>query len=242
MTSLGFPLINPRIDARAVASQLHSDGVVQVKDYLVAPLAEALFDCLDRHTRWDLAYSQDGAGRLIRAEVLARMTPQQIRQAVDPAFDFSRSRFQFAYNTFKVIDSFLAREYPEHLLYHLADAMHSPEHLAFVREMTATPDLVRMDLMAARYLGGHFLTLHDDVVEAEGREISYVLNLTRSWRPEWGGLLHVTDASQQEVVRSFTPAFNSMVLFRPPLWHFVSQVASFAAQPRYTLTGWMLSR
>jgi SM-20-related protein len=43
------------------------------------------------------------------------------------------------------------------------------------------------------------------------------------------------------VLETITPEFNSMVLFRPPRWHFVSQVASFAARPRYTLTGWMLS-
>jgi Rps23 Pro-64 3,4-dihydroxylase Tpa1-like proline 4-hydroxylase len=234
-------LINPQIDVDAVRATLARDGIVQIKRYLTPALAERLFDCLDREVRWDLAYSRDGRGELLEWERIGKMTPAEIRTAVGSAFDFSRSRFQFAYNTFRVIDSFRAGEYPGHFLYALADALHAREHLAFARELTGCPTLQRMDVIAARYLSGHFLTLHDDVVEAEGREVAYVLNLTRAWRPEWGGLLHVADAAQHDVVRTFTPEFNSMVLFRPPLWHFVSQVASYAAQPRYTITGWMLS-
>ena len=236
-----LPLINPRLDADAVRTELERAGVVQVRDYLEQPLADELFGCLDRGLRWDLAYSCNGQGRLLKHDELGRMTPQQVRQAVDSAFDFSRSRFQFAYNTFKVIDSYLAKEYEDHLLYRVADAFHRPEHLEFVRRLTGVAGVQRMDVIAARYLSGHFLTLHDDVVEAEGREVAYVLNLTRGWRPEWGGLLHIVNDTQQHVVRTFTPEFNTMVLFRPPLWHFVSQVASYAAGPRYTLTGWMLS-
>jgi SM-20-related protein len=236
-----FRLINPELDVDAIRAELERAGIVQIKSYLERAQADELFDCLDRQVRWDLAYSRDGRGELIKWDRLAKMTPAQIRQAVASAFDFSRSRFQFAYNTFRVIDSFVAKEYPDHPLYRLADGLHKPEHLAFARRLTGCATVQRMDVIAARYLSGHFLTLHDDVVEAEGREIAYVMNLSREWRPEWGGLLHIVDAGQREVVKTFTPEFNSMVLFRPPRWHFVSQVASYAAQPRYTLTGWMLS-
>ncbi len=233
--------LDAAVDVDGTREALARDGLVQVRNYLAPALALEIFDCLDRGTRWDLAWSENGRGRLIRAADLEKMTSQQVRASVDAAFDFSRSRFQFAYNTFKVIDSFVSREYPDHLLYRVADAMHAPAHLELMRRLTGCERVVRMDLMAARYLPGHFLTLHDDVVPGEGREIAYVLNLTREWLPEWGGLLHVVAANQRDVVRSFTPEFNSMVLFRPPRWHFVSQVASFARAPRYTLTGWMLS-
>ncbi len=233
-------LRNPAVDADAVRAILERDGVVQVKNYCVPELAARIARCLDTEVRWDLAYSRDGRGEVIKWETLGKMTPAEVRDAVASAFDFSRSRFQFAYNTFRVIDSFRAREYPNHFLYTLADAMHRPDHLELMRRLTGRAQLQRLDVIAARYLPGHFLTLHDDVVETEGREVAYVLNLTRTWRPEWGGLLHIADARQHEVVRTFTPEFNSMVLFRPPLWHFVSQVASYAPEPRYTLTGWML--
>jgi SM-20-related protein len=236
-----LPLINSELDADAVRTVLDRDGIVQIKGYCVPALAEQICECLETQIRWDLAYSRDGRGEVLKWNRLGEMTPAEIRAAVSPAFDFSRSRFQFAYNTFRVIDSFRAREYPAHFLYSLADEMHRAEHLAFVRRLTGRANLQRMDVIAARYLPGHFLTLHDDVVAAEGREVAYVLNLTREWRPEWGGLLHIADANAHDVVRTFTPEFNSMVLFRPPLWHFVSQVANYAPRPRYTLTGWMLS-
>ncbi len=233
--------LDAAVDVDGTREALARDGLVQVRNYLAPALALEIFDC------WIAARAGTWRGRRTVAgassgqRISRKMTSQQVRASVDAAFDFSRSRFQFAYNTFKVIDSFVSREYPDHLLYRVADAMHAPAHLELMRRLTGCERVVRMDLMAARYLPGHFLTLHDDVVPGEGREIAYVLNLTREWLPEWGGLLHVVAANQRDVVRSFTPEFNSMVLFRPPRWHFVSQVASFARAPRYTLTGWMLS-
>jgi hypothetical protein len=110
-------MINAEIDADAVRAALDRDGIVQIKRYCTPATAERIFECLDREVRWDLAYSRDGRGELITWERLGKMTSVEIREAVASAFDFSRSRFQFAYNTFRVIESFGAREHASHLLY-----------------------------------------------------------------------------------------------------------------------------
>jgi Rps23 Pro-64 3,4-dihydroxylase Tpa1-like proline 4-hydroxylase len=236
-----FDLINPAVDTGAVCAQLSRTGFVQINNYLLETTANQLHACLDKQVQWNLAYSDQGHGKQIKAQQLAAMTPAQLRQTLDPAFVQDQSSFSFVYNTFRVIDSWLAGEHAGHPLYELANRMHTQQHLEYARQLTGKKSLTRMDVMAARYLPGHFLTPHDDVHQHEGREVAYILNLTKNWQPEWGGLLHFMDADRKAVTHTFVPTFNTMILFYPPRWHFVSQVANFARQPRYTLTGWMLN-
>jgi len=61
--------------------------------------------------------------------------------------------------------------------------------------------------------------------------------LTRAWEPDWGGLLHFTDATGR-VIDTVVPRFNSMAVFRVPAPHFVSMVTNYARANRVTVTGW----
>ena len=239
-------VINPRIDVAAVRRALDVDGVAVVEDFCAPALAERILTALEDETAWDLAYSGDGQGRLLRAAELERMEPHEVRAAVGAALEYAPSSFQFAYNTFTVTDAIQSGAVQtsaqmEHFLFSLAAAWHTPEHIAFVRELTGREGIERVSMMAARYLPGHFLTLHDDAHEGERREVAYVLNLTKDWPVEWGGLLHIVEPDRRTVRTAIRPAFNRLVLMRPPMWHFVSQVASYAQAPRYTLTGGMLA-
>lgn len=236
-----FDLCNPALDFSALRTALQREGVVRIDDYLPAATANALHRCLDTQVPWDLAYSENSSGRSIPAAELARMTPADIRKRVDPAFAPTGAGFSFIYNSFRVIDAWQSGAHPGHPLYVFAEALHAPDHLQRLRALTQRDAIARVDVFAARYLPGHFLTPHDDVHVQQGREVAWILNLSEGWQPEWGGLLHLLDAEGRDVTHTFVPRFNSMVLFYPPRWHFVSQVANFARKPRYTLTGWMLS-
>ncbi len=56
------------------------------------------------------------------------------------------------------------------------------------------------------------------------------------------GLSYVLDFDMERegdnIVESYVPRFNSMVMFKVPLMHCVSYVAPFAQAPRHSLTGW----
>jgi Rps23 Pro-64 3,4-dihydroxylase Tpa1-like proline 4-hydroxylase len=235
-----YDLLNSSLDPAVHARILQEEGLVKIPSFLPAATAERLHRHLQQDVAWDLAYSERGQGRLIKAAQLAGMTSAQIRQAVDSAFREDEGRFRFIYNTMRVVESWQQREFAQHPLYGFAEAVHQPDYLRFLRALTGHDDIQRLSVMAARYLPGHFLTPHDDDDAQEGRAVTWILNLTRDWRAEWGGLLHLLDANGEQVTHSFVPAINTLILFKPPRWHFVSQVANFARQPRYTLTGWML--
>ena len=81
---------------------------------------------------------------------------------------------------------------------------------------------------------------------AERREIDRrlaadVLNLTPRWKPEWGGLLGFVD-SDDHIKRAFTPSWNALNILAVPQRHFVSMVAPFGTEGRYSVTGWLRRR
>ena len=94
---------------------------------------------------------------------------------------------------------------------------------------------------ATAYGPGHFLTAHDDEVAGKKRHAAYVYNLTPTWRIDWGGLL-LFHGADGHVARGFTPSFNALNLFAVPQPHSVSMVAPFAANRRYSVTGWLRGR
>ena len=110
--------------------------------------------------------------------------------------------------------------------------------LAVLRALTGAVDTRSVYCQASRFLPGQVLTEHSD----HGREkrlFAHVFNFTRMWNPDWGGLLVFHDEAGH-VARGFTPGFNSLNLFRTPQSHSVTQVATFAQQPRLAISGWLM--
>lgn len=71
-------------------------------------------------------------------------------------------------------------------------------------------------------------------------DLPYVLNLTRIWRPDWGGTLHFMEQDGR-VTETVTPKFNTLTLFTVPALHYVAPVAPYAIAERYSITGWLHS-
>jgi Rps23 Pro-64 3,4-dihydroxylase Tpa1-like proline 4-hydroxylase len=134
-----------------------------------------------------------------------------------------------------------AGEVPERLspeLKLITEFMTGERLIDFVRQVTGDVSITTVDVQATRYLPGHFIAQHNDVLEGSSRSAAYVLNLTRNWRADWGGVLMFPD-EDGHIAEGFTPAFNTLNLFRVPQLHLVSQVASYAKEERVSLSGWL---
>ena len=94
------------------------------------------------------------------------------------------------------------------------------------------------DIFMSKYSYGNFLSPHSD--KNNGR-IAFVLNLSYGWKPQYGGLLHIMNQERDEVIKTITPQYNSLVLFYIPeetgIPHFVSHV-NIRNRNRYAITGW----
>lgn len=84
------------------------------------------------------------------------------------------------------------------------------------------------------YTKGSYLEKHTDHVNE--RAVSFVWNLTTSWEPEWGGMCNIENRGHWAAIM---PNFNSLLLFKVPLVHFVSEVSQRAKRDRISLTGWL---
>jgi SM-20-related protein len=95
------------------------------------------------------------------------------------------------------------------------------------------------EMFASKYSPGSFLAPHHD--RGNGRA-AFVINLTRSWLPQWGGLLMFLNNDWRTVRRVCSPAFNTLCLFAlpddQPVPHLVTPVV---AHQRLAFTGWYVA-
>ncbi len=234
-------ILNPDIDLPACQQSLQQHGWVVITDALRADVAAMLRQTLTDNMPWSLAYKDaNGDSQKIWAEDLHRMRPEQIsdceRQAIDRA---RQGEFSFLYHSYMMISAYQQRRNPELFVLHkLTEALNQPAWLDFMRKLTCDPAIMKTSAQATRYTAGQFLTTHNDSAKGEMRYLAYVIQLTKNWRSDWGGLLQFMD-DQQRITDTVTPQYNSIALFKTPRLHCVSPVASYATGERITITGWL---
>ena len=113
-------------------------------------------------------------------------------------------------------------------------------------------------LFAAKYNEGCFLSPHTDQWKGD---LGFTLQLTKNWKPQWGGLLHFLDDEEKltsvndtvlkiahkqpkTVSETRTPTFNELTLFYLPeqsgRWHYVSHVNPGVKGSRISYSGWVM--
>ena len=131
-------------------------------------------------------------------------------------------------------------ELPESFFGALFEFLNGSEFLDTIRAVTGDAQIAFADAQATRFDPGHFLTCHDDAIAGKNRRVAFVLSLSPSWRPDWGGALQFFDPAGN-VEEAFTPTYNALSLFGVPMDHSVGVVAPFAGAPRYSISGWLRS-
>jgi SM-20-related protein len=240
-------MINAQLDVVDSRSRLQRDGRVQVENFLQPAAAERLRDCLLREVPWTLALRDDQGARTIEHAGYAAMDANARAQLLAATAASGRGdeasvvdTFRFAYDSYMMVTAYKEGRDPELLLHRVLELFNTPDYLAFVRALTGDARIRRVNAQATRYRPGHFLRYHTDEERGEGRLYAYVLNLSRDWRADWGGLLQFIAADGQ-VQATYLPRWNTLSLFAVPAGHAVSLVAPWAQQDRLAITGWFLS-
>ena len=212
-------------------------GRVQIPGFLQEPSALRLHQCLREEVPWETAQRSDA----VLADGQDRSPPPgSAADEVALAATCLRARegFEFYFDRYRMIDARRDGTDPQLVLHAVVDFLNSPQFLDFARQLTGDPAIRMVSAIGVRYRAGHFLRAHNDLANDENRAFAYVINLSRQWSPDWGGLLHFLDPEQRRVVDTFTPLWNSLSLFRVPQPHVVSLVAPWAGSARYSITGW----
>ncbi|HEX9932168.1 MAG TPA: 2OG-Fe(II) oxygenase family protein [Allosphingosinicella sp.] len=243
-TSIALFDLSPAIDREAAAARYASEGRVQIRDFLTAEAARAVHHVLARETPWGLGWraGEDGPHSLRRQD-LGRIAPQHSRQILDNVDAAMKGRdYAFLYARYPMVDAYREQWNESEGLAALLEHINAEPLLEMVRAVTATPEIVKADGQATLYAPSHFLAVHDDADEPEGRRVAYVMNFcAEDWRPDWGGYLLFYD-EDGDVVAGYRPRFNALNMFRVPQKHSVTFVPPFAPIGRFAITGWFRDR
>lgn len=233
-------MINNPLDIEKYSEILNQKGRVQIPNFLDSRFAETVLKCLLEQLPWDLAYYDNG-GKKISADKLEKLTKKQLNKIHQQCFDIKNDEYMYLYNTFMMVTAYIEKRQPNLIIHRVLELFNSPQYIQLMKKITGDSSLVKINAQATRYLPGHFLRPHNDFDASEGRRYAYVLNLTKNWRADWGGLLHFQD-DDGNLEDVFSPSFNTLNIFKVPKTHYVSQVSTFAKSPRLAITGWMLDK
>jgi Rps23 Pro-64 3,4-dihydroxylase Tpa1-like proline 4-hydroxylase len=238
-------VINESLDIDHWRAALQRNGRVQIDDYLQPAAAERLRQCLEREVRWTLALRDADGSRTIDHATYAAMPRDAVAQllaatAKETEASGADGAFRFAYDSYMMVSAYKEQRDPGLLLHRVLELFNSPEYVSFLRVLTGDGRVRRVNAQATRYTAGHFLRFHTDEEHGEGRLYAYVLNLSRNWSADWGGLLQFI-GDDGRVQETFLPRWNTLSLFSVPAGHAVSLVAPWASEERLAITGWLLA-
>jgi SM-20-related protein len=231
------PMISNELQLEPWRARLRAQGRVQIPGFLQDDAATRLHACLRDEVPWETAQRTDAvlAPDQARSAAPGSVEDAALLQAVTAR---ARDGFEFYFDRYRMIEARRDGLDPHLVLHAVVDFLNSPPFLEFARQLAGDPAIRMVSAAAMRYRAGHFLRAHNDKAGDEDRACAYVINLSPEWLPDWGGLLQFLDPAERRVVDTFTPAWNSLSLFRVPQPHVVSLVAPWAQSPRYSITGW----
>jgi SM-20-related protein len=223
-------MLNPDLDIAKLSEEFRQKKRILVRNVFKQECANSLHQSLVAETPWVLRFSQHGKSSEFSREQFENLSPQQRGQLIHDVahFDFIHKRY--------VMDVALMSDTA--YLTRLKRFIDSNEFLDFTKRVTGLSEIHKAGAMATCFEPGNFLRQHDDYQDGENRLCAYVLNMSKAWRPDWGGMLHFMNY-HGDVVDTFVPLYNSMSLFSVPVPHMVSMVSPFAEQARYSVTGWL---
>lgn len=233
-------MLNDALDLNRHRQQLVQRTRVQIPDFLQPEAAEAIHRCLCEDTPWALAERSTGVSRTLDAVTYAAMPDAERRALLERAYAAARGGFQFSYDSYMIVRA-VKEGWTPNLLHGVLEFLNSSEFLVFARRLTGEPSINAVTAQGTRYRAGQFLTRHEDQEVNEGRVCAFVINLSKDWDSDWGGLLQFHDESKR-LVDTFVPYWNTLSLFRVPQAHTVSLVSPWAGTDRLAVTGWFLAK
>lgn len=232
--------LNPALDGGALAADFAGRGRIHIRNVLSRDAANRIHRSLEKEGQWARSTILGDQPRDLDLDWLASRGPMEAAAIRADVAERARRGFQYDFDNYRLSMAMLAGARQGWAYESVFDLLNGPDFLALVRQVTGDDRIVFADAQATRYRAGHFLTSHDDDQPGQDRLFAYVLNFTPVWRPDWGGLLAFIDGDGH-IEEAWKPSFNALNIFRVPTLHAVTEVASYVAAERLSITGWLRS-
>lgn len=232
--------MNPALDLVALRRQFGAKDRLHVAGFLTDNSITTILEALDEDIPWNTVFNQNSKHFDLHPTQLDAMTGEQHDQLRQTIYAQAQRGFQYWYQNYPIYDAVKSGNNPDLGIHGIYDFVNSEPFLQFVTDVTGIENLDYADCQATAFGPNHFLTSHHDGIEQKNRQLAYVINLTPSWKPDWGGALVFYDGAGN-ISEGFLPHPNCINILRVPVPHSVQMVAPFAGARRLSITGWIRS-
>jgi len=204
---------------------------LKIDNFLKDSYAELLFQYLNNYKDWNLAtgIAQNKYEKKdnIQNNNINTLQIKNVNSA------FSKDQFTYIFNRFMNGSNMSFHEFS------LRQILSSDNFINQLNEITGLELKKLTTLFASKYKSGNFLSPHSD--KGNGR-LAFVINLTKFWKPQYGGNLHFMNDNRTEIIDTFVPSFNNLIIFYVPpnvgIPHYVSHVINGVKYNRFAISGW----
>jgi SM-20-related protein len=230
-------MLNPTLDIDALRNGFTRDRRIRVRNVLDPAIADAVATEMAQLPYQVFCATGKGVAVIDPQELASWDRARQIE--LQRALAQAASRAEgFAYLGYRMTEAWQA-DPPNTALGRFYSALTGEAVLGAIRHITRATTFDNVFAQATDYRPGHYLTRHLDDPKGEHRKFAFVWGFTRTWDPDWGGLLQFFD-NDGEPTHSFSPGFNTLDLFDVSHVHSVTLVAPFALNPRHAISGWFV--
>ena len=227
------------LNIEELKQQYRETGYVVIENLLRDEVAQAAYDALKNRVPWEFHYREMNTGRVgvVNPADLERLTPREIKRLVPTIATLEDNDFSFAYCRYTIPSGATDCPEPVRILSDIFHYFNSDEYLGLLADITGDASGKEVSTWCSRYDRNHHLSVHMDESQSQTRIAAHVLALSKDWKQEWGGNFAFCNAEgEPEII--VPPSFNSLMLFKVPRLHLVTQVESFVGESRYSLFGW----
>ena len=227
------------LNIEELKQQYRETGYVVIKNLLRDEVAQAAYEALNNRVPWEFHYREMNTGRVgvVNPADLERLTPREIKRLVPTMATLKDNDFSFAYCRYTIPSGAADCPEPVRILRDIFHYFNSDEYLGLLADITGDASGKEVSTWCSRYDRNHHLSVHMDESQSQTRIAAHVLALSKDWKQEWGGNFAFCNAEgEPEII--VPPSFNSLMLFKVPRLHLVTQVKSFVGESRYSLFGW----
>ena len=205
--------------------------IVKIKPILSDSFAEELFKTAFLEKKWNFASGVDNIK--FEKPLDSKFDKANHLQIKNINTQFKKDKFTYMFHRS------MNNKNPSYMEYLIRTQLNSPEMIQMINTITNLGISKVSTMFLSKYKSNHFLNPHSD--KGNGK-LAFVLNLSKFWKAQYGGILHFLDEERNEIIDSYVPDFNNLVLFEVPedqeRPHFVSHIAPYVKHNRYAITGW----
>jgi len=231
-------LINNEINPENLKEEFITKGSIILRNFLDDNYAETLYNFFNSGmpNNWWYAVSSPGSDGYIKYIRDFEENQDEIRREKESSDNLFKSN-NFTYHFYRTSGDHVQGCYCTEC--NFRDWLKSDEIINFLSKISGIEIKNFSTMFGSKYSQGCFLSPHHDDTLGQ---IGFVLQLTKDWKPQWGGILHFLDDDQKIILESEVPTFNTLTLFHIPegkgKWHYVSHVNPGVTSNRIAYSGW----